>query len=384
MRERSGPLHLGAGIVLATVLLLLSAPGPSFSQLASTGVIRPVSAVANDEYPGHPVVHLWDGNLETKWAARPDGEGKNTVVFDFGLEAELTGVTIHHAEDGGEGINLNTEDFRMETGPSPDGPWTLLFQVVDNLGGRTTRTFDPVRTRYVRLVVDDAMSMNQANEKNDDNIARIPEIEFMGGAVGGAVSAAPSVLATTAPPVPGPSGASPPFLRYSGGEAPSPLAGVSGGQSAPSSAAPAAGASSFPSPPPAIVPRGGAAGLPAGQVANDVAASVSAASPWMTDIDRAGQLATQRRKTILVFFRSDASRHQAAADAVLLDASLITLLQKNNILLVVDMKARPQDGARFGVIRAPTLAQWTADGKELARLWGDEITYKNATTRFRL
>lgn len=372
--------------VVAIACMGLAQSAPSSASPGGGHRVFPVAVEANDNYPGHPATNLFDGNLGTKWVARPNADGKNVTVFDFGSDVELVGITVYHAQSGGEGINLNTEDFHVEFGPSGNGPWTLLFQVIDNLDDRTPRTFAPVRTRFVRLVVDDAMSMNKANAKNDDNYARIPEIEFFGrkaNEIGAAVSPSATAPLGSMPP-----GEAPPFLRMSGGQVPQAVGVVR----------PATGAASAPPPAPAVnspTTRSGAAPGPmappfalyptsAPTASTQGSVPPAAAAAWTTDITRAAHLAAQRKVPILVYFRSDASKYQAASDAILLDVAFLPLLQRNNVLLVLDLKSRPQDGAKFNVLRTPTLAQWTVDGKELIRLWGDEITRQNITSRFRL
>ncbi len=334
-------------------------PGPVQPALTSQRVY-PVRALTAGAIPGHGETNLWDDDLSTKWAAPPNEGTRNVCVLDFGSPVELVGITVYHASAGGEGINLNTEDFHFEIGPGERGPWSLLFRVVDNEESSTVRSLSPVRTRYVRLVVEDSMSMSQPNVPNDDNIARIPEIHFFGRRleVGGTEASVRDARAQSDNPFPdersvassrGP-GLSAPFLNLT--PAPSPTAEA-------------------PQLPPASrfgVTPGTAARFPL--------------RDWERNPLIAGDLARKQGKRIVVFFRSEDVAWQSTADLVLADPFFLARLKTNNVLLLVDLNHDPKAGIPFGVVRAPTLSQWTDDGTELARLWKEEITRENILAKF--
>lgn len=122
----------------------------------------------------------FDGRLDTKWcdATIPDGEW---IALDFGADKTINGCVLKNAETIGDPAGFNAKSFRVESGPSLDGPWETVVRV-DNtrasanpdLGAAVaTVTFDkPVVARCVRLVVEDAGYL--------DPIARVQELEFYG------------------------------------------------------------------------------------------------------------------------------------------------------------------------------------------------------------
>ncbi len=202
LQESQKPFPMRRDIQIQRSLLFaaLSFVLPGWVMAQSLGQpLKPVSVKASAFIFGHNPEHLIDGDLKTKWAG-PSAPGvPSYAIFDFGGVVELAAVIIHHAQDAGEGPNLNTEDFALEWGTSAEGPWQTIFQVTDNMEPRTQREFPPVRTQYVQLLVTDSMSMNEPNKKNDDDIVRIPEIEFFGKRLEGAAAAAPNTAISGLP-----------------------------------------------------------------------------------------------------------------------------------------------------------------------------------------
>lgn len=320
---------------------------------SQTGKLRPVAVEASSHYAEHMASRLIDGSLKTKWAALSPPEMPAWVLFDFAEVVEISEIVVQHAEAGGETPNLNTEDFRFERADAKDGPWIPIAQEVDNLYPTTKTIFSPVRTRFIRMVVTDAMSMVKPNTKNDDDLVRIFEVEFTGQKTGGAGAAAqglaPSAGAVSTPSSsasasqPSPVGI--PFV-LDGGVPPPPLAGVPIGN-APSVTTPQ------PTPPGAILVAG---------------------VPWFLTAQEAHRHATAEKKQLLVFLRSPVSRWQSEADAILANADLLKQLSPRAVFLVLDAQKDPQAAVPFRTYRFPSVTLWSTEGTELKRLEGAAIT----------
>jgi hypothetical protein len=204
------------------------------------------------------------------------------------------------------------------------------------------------------------MSMARPNVPNDDNIARIPEIHFFGQRleVGGRKASDREAASQSENPFPD---------ERSGASSAGP------GSSAP-----------FLNPTPAPSPTAEEAQLPPASRFG-VTPGTATRFPlrdWERNALIAGDLARKQGKRIVVFFRSEDVAWQSTADLVLADPFFLARLKTNNVLLLVDLNHDPKAGIPFGVLRAPTLSQWTADGTELARLWKEEITRENVFTKF--
>ncbi len=92
------------------------------------------------------------------------------LKLDLGLELVVSGYVVRHAGAGGESTSLNTQSFRIQAGPTFDGPWTDEAIVCNTAQENVTmRSYAAPRPlRYVRLFITDP---------GVDDFARIPEFE---------------------------------------------------------------------------------------------------------------------------------------------------------------------------------------------------------------
>lgn len=123
---------------------------------------------------------ICDGNLSTKWCCLHNGistAGDHWLAFDLGNSATVSQFVVKHASMGGEGTNLNTKTFYIESASSLMGPWTQEFYV-DNSTTVSSNTLSygtPKALRYIRLRV------TKPNPSADWAV-RIPEFEVWGTA----------------------------------------------------------------------------------------------------------------------------------------------------------------------------------------------------------
>lgn len=130
---------------------------------------KPVStsSFVNEKEAGPYAV---DGSLETKWCAV--GDGPHSIVIDLEKESLVSQVDISHAEAGGEGSGYNTRGFRILV--SRDGKtFTEAEAVADNEAAVSRTPVKPVKTRYVKLIIDKAT-------QGGEMAARIYEIQIKG------------------------------------------------------------------------------------------------------------------------------------------------------------------------------------------------------------
>lgn len=112
----------------------------------------------------------FDGKVDTKWCAT--GKAPHTVTVDLGDVSTISGITMHHAQAGGENEGMNTEDFSFEV--SMDGEnFEPLLTVEENELGTSTHTFKATEAKYVRLNV-------LKPSQGADSAARIYEVEIHG------------------------------------------------------------------------------------------------------------------------------------------------------------------------------------------------------------
>ncbi|MGL5634464.1 MAG: endo-beta-N-acetylglucosaminidase [Sarcina sp.] len=111
-----------------------------------------------------------DGKSETKWCAT--GKAPHTLTINLGEVSTVSGVTMLHAEAGGEGDGMNTEEFSFEY--SLDGEnFEPLLSVEKNSLGTSHHTFKAVEAKYIRL------SVNKPTQ-GSDSAARIYEVQVNG------------------------------------------------------------------------------------------------------------------------------------------------------------------------------------------------------------
>lgn len=111
-----------------------------------------------------------DGKAETKWCAT--GKAPHTLTIDLGDVSTISGITMLHAQAGGENEGMNTEDFSFEV--SMDGEnFEPLLNIEENELGTSVHTFKATQTKYVRVNI---LKPSQGS----DSAARIYEVEIQG------------------------------------------------------------------------------------------------------------------------------------------------------------------------------------------------------------
>lgn len=133
----------------------------------SQGKETTASSFVNDnEAPQFAV----DGKLDTKWCAT--GSAPHDITIDLGKESLVSEVYMAHAEAGGEGADMNTMWYTIET--STDGKtFTPSLEVKNNTAKETVDTFSPVNARYIKIT---AIKPTQGT----DSAVRIYEIQARG------------------------------------------------------------------------------------------------------------------------------------------------------------------------------------------------------------
>lgn len=128
--------------------------------------IEASSFVNDNEGPQFAV----DGDITKKWCAV--GQDQHNITIDLGEVKEISEIVIHHAEEGGESPDMNTEEYKLEV--SEDGKdFKEVLNVEKNTMGLTTDAFKPVKARYARLTI---LKPTQGS----DSATRIYEIEIKG------------------------------------------------------------------------------------------------------------------------------------------------------------------------------------------------------------
>jgi len=148
---------------------------PGAANLARGAVAWSASSIFNASYAGDKA---YDGGVSatSKWTSN-GATVQSWLALDLGAAHPLTRVVVRHAGAAGEPTSYNTQSYRIESGSSLSGPWTVVASV-DNGAQQSITTTDlasAVTARYVRLYVVDA---------GVDNYARIPEFEVYGSSAG--------------------------------------------------------------------------------------------------------------------------------------------------------------------------------------------------------
>jgi hypothetical protein len=114
----------------------------------------------------------FDADLSTKWTST-NATATHWLVVDLGAAYVVTGFRVQMASAGGEWPLFNFEHYALQSGPSLTGPWSTCFEVSNpgQVGSITSAFETPIRTRCVRLYVDDC---------GIDDYARLPELEVIG------------------------------------------------------------------------------------------------------------------------------------------------------------------------------------------------------------
>lgn len=135
--------------------------------LVSQNVKTEASSFVNDgEAPEFAV----DGKDDTKWCAT--GAAPHDITLDLGKDVLVSQVVLKNAEADGEGADMNTKAFTIET--STDGKtFTPVSRTISNEDAVATSHFAPQTARYVRIVIDKPT-------QGSDSAARIYGIEVYG------------------------------------------------------------------------------------------------------------------------------------------------------------------------------------------------------------
>lgn len=154
---------------------------PTGDNLSLTASQVAVDSQYGPDWGGNKAI---DGVLDSssKWASA-DAAPPHWLKLDLGAEKTVNGFIVKHEGATGSPSYWNTEQFRIQSGTSYDGPWTDET-VVDNSAQAniTNRKYvTPKSLRYVRLYITDP---------GPDNIARIPEFEVRGQGGGGKTTVA--------------------------------------------------------------------------------------------------------------------------------------------------------------------------------------------------
>ncbi|MGL5066724.1 MAG: endo-beta-N-acetylglucosaminidase [Sarcina sp.] len=111
-----------------------------------------------------------DGKVDTKWCAT--GKAPHTLTVDLGEVSTVSGINMSHAQAGGEGEDMNTEDFSFEY--SVDGKtFEPLLVVEENELGTSKHTFKATEAKFIRV------NINKPAQ-GSDSAARIYEVEIQG------------------------------------------------------------------------------------------------------------------------------------------------------------------------------------------------------------
>ncbi|MCX7653055.1 MAG: discoidin domain-containing protein [Fervidobacterium sp.] len=132
------------------------------------GKMTYASSFVPHEKPSLAVDGAVEGN--SKWCAV--GDLPHWLVVDLEKECLINKVVIRHAQEGKESEDWNTKAYRIQI--SSDGEnWNDIIVVKSNSKGLTEHSFPPVKTRYVRLLI-------EIPTQTGDKAARIYEFEIFG------------------------------------------------------------------------------------------------------------------------------------------------------------------------------------------------------------
>ncbi len=139
---------------------------------------RGTTALASSEYgPDYAASKAIDGRWRTRETDKWNSSANVTPHFlrlDLGAERVIDAIVVRHegALLAPGGFAFNTGDFRLQRSDRPFGPWLdLVPPLRRNSDNVTAHVFQPVATRYVRLLIETG-EQNGANE-----YGRIAEIE---------------------------------------------------------------------------------------------------------------------------------------------------------------------------------------------------------------
>ena len=136
------------------------------------GAIATASSCFRDYCTAEKILNgKWGSRDTDKWASAHN-EIPHWVMVDLGDVYEIDKAIIRHEGVYGEGSIYNTSDYRLQCSDTPDGPWgDLTVPVRGNSEDITVHDFDPVKTRYVRLLIEKA-------EQAGNTCARIYALEI--------------------------------------------------------------------------------------------------------------------------------------------------------------------------------------------------------------
>ncbi len=121
-------------------------------------------------HDGEAPPFVLDEDLSTKWCAV--GPAPHDLTIDLGNEMMISQVYMAHAEAGGEGADMNTQSYTIET--SLDGvTFETVTEVKKNALAETIDTFAAHKARYVKITV------NKPSQ-GADSAVRIYSIDVFG------------------------------------------------------------------------------------------------------------------------------------------------------------------------------------------------------------
>lgn len=109
-----------------------------------------------------------DGTPNTLWTTTETG--KQWLEFDFGDVYDVRRYVIRHAGSHGMSRDLNTRDFMVQARAQGES-WTSVDVVKGNTRDVTDVKLEPVKARFVKIIVTDPGA---------DSTARISEVEIFG------------------------------------------------------------------------------------------------------------------------------------------------------------------------------------------------------------
>ncbi|MFA6128659.1 MAG: discoidin domain-containing protein [Bacteroidales bacterium] len=133
------------------------------------------TATASSIYgPGYEASNVLDGRWSSretdKWNSA-SGKVPHWLLIDLGAERVIDRILIRHEGVYGDGDQYNTADFRVQKANTGQGPWIdLVPPVKGNTDSITVHNFEPVKSRYIRLLIDKGAPDN-------NEYARIFEVE---------------------------------------------------------------------------------------------------------------------------------------------------------------------------------------------------------------
>jgi murein DD-endopeptidase MepM/ murein hydrolase activator NlpD len=169
---KANPMKIRTSIATAAAAVLLSMPGTALAltNYALNQYTQASSVYNNDSTWG--AYRANDGNLGTKWASA--SEPNPYIYFYLGGTRTISQVTVRHASAGvpAEGIHLNTYAYLIQYWAN--NAWITAKTVDNSTRQGVVTSLVNFTAAYARIYI---TNVNGGN----DNIARIYEVEVLGG-----------------------------------------------------------------------------------------------------------------------------------------------------------------------------------------------------------